>query len=647
MLHRALPWALGLCLLGAQAAPQPLDVETAHQPFDVVEATLSPDGHHLLMIANNRIARPPGYKDDDGEPQTAYFRRAVVLVKTADLTVKAIATPRWVPYADRRAYKSPRAIRWITNDIVGIDYGLDAESQDLKGEKLCELGTQILAKPRGASTDSPMVIAFTDDDRRKVALVDARTCRSRKLQAPPGDRPLDMVFDENGELRAATMTESSFWSDKSQLSHWYRPAPTAPWEKLLDFKPVEETWMPMAVDAATNRLIVASREHRDTLAIFNYDFAARAPGEMLAGHPTEDVFVADDLRSDAYESVITQGMKPRQHWFTPRWAALQASIDAALPKRINRLSGNPEGFVLVYSYSDIDPGRWFLVDTKAVTLQLLAERNRRLDPEQMRPMNVIRYASKDGLKIPAFLTRPDDGPGPRPMVVMIHGGPAARDYWGWDPDVQVFATRGYVVFQPQFRGSTGFGKAFEQAGVGQWGLAMQDDITAGVEHLIKEGIADPKRICIYGTSYGGYAAVWGLIKTPQLYRCGVTVAGVSDIAERLKDWSDTNADKLGREVLRFDIARQSAASLDEVSPVVQAHRIAAPLLISHGDKDERVPKGHSQRLMKAMDKHGKPYEWVRLRGEGHGIGLLRSAIAFNDALLKFLDRHIGAGAEQP
>ena len=135
----------------------------------------------------------------------------------------------------------------------------------------------------------------------------------------------------------------------------------------------------------------------------------------------------------------------------------------------------------------------------------------------------------------------------QPAVILIHGGPWVRDYWGWNPEVQLLAAHGYVVFQPQFRGSTGFGNHFRMAGYQQWGKSMQDDITAGVEYLIKEGIVDQNRICIVGASYGGYAALWGLVKTPDLYRCGISFAGVSDIADMLDDNSDTNRSKLGRE----------------------------------------------------------------------------------------------------
>jgi dipeptidyl aminopeptidase/acylaminoacyl peptidase len=230
--------------------------------------------------------------------------------------------------------------------------------------------------------------------------------------------------------------------------------------------------------------------------------------------------------------------------------------------------------------------------------------------------------------------------------VVVHGGPLVRDAWAWNANTQLLVSRGYAVFQPQFRGSAGFGKAFEQAGYGQWGLAMQDDITAGVQHLISSGIADRRRICIQGASYGGYAAVWGLIKTPDLYRCGISAAGVSDIAQLYSDSSDST--KISREVARFRVGdeQRERARLDAVSPLRHADRIRAPLLLIHGDEDIRVPITHSKRLMKAMDKADRPYEWLLLKNDGHGVSV-GNAEMFQNRVLDFIDRHIGPDAGAP
>ena len=307
------------------------------------------------------------------------------------------------------------------------------------------------------------------------------------------------------------------------------------------------------------------------------------------------------------------------------------------------LQGNSHGKVLVFSFSDRDAGSWLLLDTEHMTLKQLARHRLGLDPGSMRPMQTLTYAADDGLAIPAYLTLPDGPAQPRPMVVYIHGGPVARDEWQWNFDVQVLAAAGYVVFQPQFRGSAGFGRKFEQAGYRQWGLAMQDDVTAGVKAMIARGVADPARICIYGASYGGYAALWGLVKTPELYQCGASLAGVTDIGERFSDWSDTNSSKVGREMMRFAVGDidTMAAQFDAVSPEKHASQIRVPVLLAHGTDDERVPIGHSKRMAAALKAAHRAVETHWYEDEGHGLSNVGHTRDFNAALLDFLDRAIG------
>jgi len=325
---------------------------------------------------------------------------------------------------------------------------------------------------------------------------------------------------------------------------------------------------------------------------------------------------------------------------------LQTSVDAALPQRINQLSGDPRGRLLIHSYADVDPGRWYVLDTDGMKMWHAATFKPKVDSNKMLPMGTIEYRAMDGLSIPAYLTRPASAGAPAPLVVLIHGGPHLRDRWRWDEEVQVLAGSGYAVFQPQFRGSTGFGRRFETAGYGQWGRAMQDDITAGVKHLVEQKIADPQRICIVGASYGGYAALWGLVKTPELYKCGISFAGVADIEHMLKDWSDRNADAAVREFQRSRIGNpaQDVQRLDEVSPLKHAARIQVPLLLAHGEDDKRVPISHSRKMMAALTEHGKPFEWLMFEEEGHGLHYTKNRRRYYEAVLAFLSKHIGSAA---
>ena len=458
----------------------------------------------------------------------------------------------------------------------------------------------------------------------------------------PGDL-VSAVFDHAGRLRAATTRETKWFTPGAKITNWYRHDENSPWQQLAQGPVTDDFWHTIGIPDDSDTLAVLSREGRDTWAMFSYDVATRHTTELRAGHPTEDLIENEEDNHSNLIRVMTNGLKPTTYWFDNRWEQLQRSIDQVLPGAINILQGDPHGKVLVFSYSDRDPGKWMILDTDHMTLKDISSQKRGVDPKAMRPMQALTYPADDGLAIPAYLTLPDGPERPRPMVVYIHGGPVARDQWGWDFDVQVLAAAGYAVFQPQFRGSAGFGHKFEQAGYHQWGLAMQDDVTAGVKAMIARGVADPARICIYGASYGGYAALWGLVKTPELYKCGVSLAGVTDIGERFSDWSDTNSDKIGREMMRFQVGDidTMAATFAAVSPEKHASKIHVPVLLAHGQDDERVPIGHSKRMAAALKDAHRDVETHWYDDEGHGLAKIIHIRDFDGLLLDFLDRNIG------
>ena len=236
-------------------------------------------------------------------------------------------------------------------------------------------------------------------------------------------------------------------------------------------------------------------------------------------------------------------------------------------------------------------------------------------------MAPVRYAARDGLPIPGYLTLP---PGREakglPLVVMPHGGPHARDAWDFHPWVQFFANRGYAVLQPNFRGSTGYGKAFIERGYGQWGRAMQDDVDDGVDWLVKSGRVDPKRVCVVGASYGGYAALWGAIRNPERYRCAISVAGVTDLRGMLRhDRRSFSAPRYYRE-WEVKVRGTEKIDFDAVSPLAQAARLKIPVLIAHGDKDDNVPPDQGRRMVEALKRAGHPaLESVFYPAEGHSF----------------------------
>ena len=258
---------------------------------------------------------------------------------------------------------------------------------------------------------------------------------------------------------------------------------------------------------------------------------------------------------------------------------------------------------------------------------------------------MYRFAARDKRSIPVLVTQPAvKSLGPKPAVVLVHGGPFLRGtHWEWESQAQFLASRGYVVIEPEFRGSTGYGSAHFRAGWKQWGLKMQDDVADAAQWAVGQGWVDPKRICIAGASFGGYAVLMGLIKTPELYQCGVEWVGVSDI-DLMYDigWSDSSDEwkQYGMPLLVGDQIKD-AQQLKETSPLAQAQRLNRPLLMAHGAADRRVPIKHGMAFRDAVSTTNRNVEWIVYANEGHGWRELENKVDFWSRVEKFLDKNIG------
>jgi dipeptidyl aminopeptidase/acylaminoacyl peptidase len=300
---------------------------------------------------------------------------------------------------------------------------------------------------------------------------------------------------------------------------------------------------------------------------------------------------------------------------------------------------------LVAAHSDISPVTFYLLDTEKPELQKFASSRPWIKPSAMSERKFVRYKARDGLEIPAYLTIPRQTSGKNlPLVVEIHGGPwIAKQSWGFDEHAQFFASRGYAVLQPDFRGTKGYGRRHYEASFGQWGFSMQDDITDGVEWLVSRGIADRNRICLFGGSYGGYATLWGLMKTPDLYRCGVAYIALTDIAL----YFSFNRWDMGRAIWSEYGARTLIGDPDRdrekfrsVSPAYHAERLKAPVLLAYGGVDQRVPLANGWAIRKALDRHSKKYEWIVYDDEGHGFQDEKNRFDFYRRVEAFLKQHL-------
>lgn len=378
--------------------------------------------------------------------------------------------------------------------------------------------------------------------------------------------------------------------------------------------------------------VVVPRGAAGELVLTTLDIATGMPVEhTLLASPGFD-FDGHVIKRGADGAVIGFTAKAESAvtlWMTPEMKALQAEIDELLPGRVNQIqcSGCDKTpvVVLVRSYSDRDPGRFLIYRGQSRPLQEVAVVRPDIDSRLMATVELHRISARDGRPLPVWLTLPRDvgRDKPLPTVVLVHGGPWMRGrQWEWDGMGQFLASRGYVVIEPEFRGSDGYGEAHLKAGFRQWGLSMQDDLTDALAWARREGYAG-ERACIMGGSYGGYAALMGLVKDPEQYRCGVVYAVVSDLMLFLDGSGfvgDDDAVNWGRrDYLPERVGRSSrdGEKLIQTSPVAQAERIRAPLLLAHGIYDRRATFAQGTRMRDALIKAGRPVQWIEYENEGH------------------------------
>lgn len=302
-----------------------------------------------------------------------------------------------------------------------------------------------------------------------------------------------------------------------------------------------------------------------------------------------------------------------------------------------------ERYWLINANSDVDPGATYLFDRKNQKTTFQYRPRPKLPVEHLAQMEPVSYYSTDSLKIPAYLTLPKGKEAKNlPVVMIIHGGPWARDNWGYNSYAQFWANRGYAVLQPNFRGSTGYGKAFLNAGNGEWGDKMQDDITAGADWLIEQGIADPERIALFGGSYGGYATLAGLTFTPDKYAAGISIVGPSNIITLLESippyWESIRT--LFYKRIADPTTPEGEAQLKRQSPLYSAQNVKAPLLIVQGANDPRVKQAESDQMVVIMRELGLPVEYIVAPDEGHGFARPVNNMAFLAASEKFFAKHL-------
>jgi len=403
---------------------------------------------------------------------------------------------------------------------------------------------------------------------------------------------------------------------------------------------------PQFFDFANQSFYAASNRGRDRAALVRIDPARPDAETIVYEHPRVDIDGASFSRERKALSLVSfQEEKPGRAYFDPATRAMYERIEARLPGYTITLQSNTlaEDKFIVAAANDRSPGARYVYDATADSLTKLGDIAPWLPEQHMAPMQPIRYAARDGLEIPGYLTLPVGRPAKDlACIVNPHGGPWVRDGWGFNPEVQFLANRGYCVLQMNFRGSTGYGRRFWEASFKQWGLAMQDDVTDGVMWLIGQGIADPRRIGIYGASYGGYATLAGVTKTPDLYAAAVNYVGVSNLFTFMNTippyWEPLRQQMyamVGNPDDPADRARMTATS-----PALNADRITTPMLVAQGARDPRVNKAESDQIVEALRRRGVDVQYIVKDDEGHGFANEENRFEFYAAMEAFLARHL-------
>jgi len=651
---------IGGCKAAEPAALEPVPFESTDEPTGLVPLKafaslplvrtmeLSPSGTYLASIQNVGSKTYLVTTTHDGKDlrrlfecnNVAYFLnwfqwinddRLLIGVYVVDVKIGGMSDLKWIQ------------TRVLAINRDGTDLQTDLIPPDFDGRAFRYGDTPQI--------QDSVIGTIPGDDRAVLIALDLKSSTYPdvfKLNVYTGERELverniygirDWTADRQGVIRLGTAVDGTI------IHHLVKPPGSDEWRTLSKFDVTRETGMtPLGFDEDPNILFVR-QPLEGRAAVYRLDLSKPAsPPQLLASHPVYDVegdmiyapwlkhVVGTHYRTDGREIV----------YWDPAAKELQTRIDLALPRRANTIySSSKDGrrHVLASGHST-QPTQWYLLDEQSNRLHWIADNYPNLDPKTLVQPVPMTFKARDGTVLHGYLTRPPQSPQARPLIVLPHGGPVHRDTMAFDDWVQFLVSRGWAVLQVNFRGSRGYGTKFTEAGFKRWGLEMQDDLTDGVQFAVERGVADPKRICIVGGSYGGYAALMGIIKTPDLYRCAVSFAGVSDLPSLLAEKRNFVNYQIGWE-RQLGSAWSDRNRLKETSPITHADDIRTPLLLVHGVQDRVVMIEQSREMAEALKKAGnQTYRYVELPEADHHLSRAEDRITFFRELERFLRTHL-------
>lgn len=645
-----------ILLFGSPLSAKPLPVEHFASLPDVSNLNLSPDGKKLSAVIRIDVNATQGAAVQVTDLESG--KKDIVLF--SDNQKYFINWVRWKDNRtllvgtfhpdERNTWLGTQQVRFKTRDtrLMIIDTTTGAVTTPFSQNFLKKYRIMPTGMDRVVNTlpDDPehILLAFPtnqsllDSGRSDIGVykVNITNQRSRLIQKSI-DHVQGWMTDQQHQVRVGFYYDYKTGTNKVLVKNHN----DGKWRELWPHMPFsEEQVEPMGFGLDPNVLYIRAY-HDKRLAVFKVNLADKElKRELVYADSAYDVSGSLVYSPATREVVgITYAQGGGFTFFDPEFKRLQTSIDKALPSTKNLVvswADNADKY-LVLATSDTDSGTYFLGQRTPAKLDAVALRYKHLIPELMSSVKRYDYKARDGVDIEAYLTLPNNSKGKRlPTIIFPHGGPISRDDDSFDYWTQYFANKGYAVLQMNFRGSSGQGLEFRNAGLKNWGLEMQDDIEDGAKQLIAEGISDPKSICIVGASYGGYAALMGAVKTPDLYRCSVSVAGVSNVFDLVKDnrafWSGYN-------IVDEQIGNDNK-QLRAISPVNHADKIKIPVLLIHGDSDRQVDIKHSVQMRDALQKAGKEVTFLELLNEDHYLTNNDNRVATFRAIDAFLNKHL-------
>lgn len=553
-------------------------------------------------------------------------------------------------------------IRWMTDDSVAFNVAMnwrwsrglyvyrlgDLVAAGINERDLTEV-VSVLREDRSrmyvwylaGETHRMKGLALVDTDRPKPAVIgysDTEFMVVRWVTAPPGE-VLSWIADKTGQVRIGV----TFHENKRRV--WTRRDDGDRWEELAfdwDFARIRG----FGFDGRTLYL-TAFDEEGPTDALRTFDVVTKQPGPVVFRDP--DFGLADSmlLWSRKDESLVgIRYLRDGQvtQWFSERFKQYQAAIDAKLPGRVNHITSWDDGEtrLVIAAETDRQPRQYFLYQVATGKVSALPAASAWIDPAQMQPMQTVRFKVRDGLTLQGYLTLPAkraDGAKPA-LVVMPHGGPWVRDIWCYEPEVQFLASRGYAVFQPNFRGSTGF--TADVSGERSDFLAMFHDVIDGTDAITKSGLVDPKRVAIYGGSFGGFLAMAGAALEPERFSCAISFAGVFDWTKLVEQTRYKRDNEYLRHLRKRDVGdpRTDQERFDAISPIKHAEKIKIPVLLVHGARDRTVEDEQTKALIRILKRNRIEHDALFFKDEGHGLQDPANRIKFLKRLEAFLAEHL-------